>query len=184
MSNALCLNPLVQLKIKIIPPRFPAKKSTKSVSISARLQNSQTPSNQQEQQLNLSVLRFTLGLSLSRWTCVCFSCVLSNLGLCPCFRDTWVWRVLLAQMDRVRVWFASDSQPFRGFRFCNYHSSTACERTLPMRSPSVGIIFDVVLLFFIPLCLSLWFLPSVEDRSSGPFSGSILYFNSISGKIS
>ncbi|KAB1210744.1 hypothetical protein CJ030_MR6G019865 [Morella rubra] len=73
MSNTLCLNPLVQLKIKIIPPQFPAKKSTKSVSISARLQNSQTPSNQQEQQLNLSVLRFTLGIPgfdesyLPRW---------------------------------------------------------------------------------------------------------------------
>jgi hypothetical protein len=59
-TNTLFLNPLIiQLKMKL-PPQFPAKKTTtKSASISARLQNSQTPTNQQ---LNLSVLRFTLGI--------------------------------------------------------------------------------------------------------------------------
>uniref|UniRef100_A0A2N9HPF7 Endonuclease/exonuclease/phosphatase domain-containing protein n=1 Tax=Fagus sylvatica TaxID=28930 RepID=A0A2N9HPF7_FAGSY len=70
-TNTLFLNPLIiQLKMKL-PPQFPAKKTTtKSASISARLQNSQTPTNQQ---LNLSVLRFTLGIPgldesyLPRW---------------------------------------------------------------------------------------------------------------------
>ncbi|KAG2711215.1 hypothetical protein I3760_04G067100 [Carya illinoinensis] len=71
MSNLLYSNPLIQFKMKIIPAQFPAKKSTmKPASISSRLQNSQTPSNQQ---LNLSVLRFTLGIPgldesyLPRW---------------------------------------------------------------------------------------------------------------------
>jgi hypothetical protein len=59
MSKALSFNPLIPLKMHVIHPQFPAKKTTtKPFSISARLQN------QQQQQLNLSVLRFTLGISL------------------------------------------------------------------------------------------------------------------------
>ncbi|KAG6716815.1 hypothetical protein I3842_04G067600 [Carya illinoinensis] len=71
MSYLLCSNPLIQFKMKIITAQFPAKKSTvKPASVSSRLQNSQTPSNQQ---LNLSILRFTLGIPgldetyLPRW---------------------------------------------------------------------------------------------------------------------
>ncbi|XP_062153578.1 protein COFACTOR ASSEMBLY OF COMPLEX C SUBUNIT B CCB2, chloroplastic isoform X2 [Alnus glutinosa] len=69
MSKTLSFNPLIPLKMQVIPPQFPAKKTrTKSLSISARLQNQQ-----QQQQLNLSVLRFTLGIPgldesyLPRW---------------------------------------------------------------------------------------------------------------------
>ncbi|XP_059452101.1 protein COFACTOR ASSEMBLY OF COMPLEX C SUBUNIT B CCB2, chloroplastic isoform X2 [Corylus avellana] len=67
MSKALSFNPLIPLKMHVIHPQFPAKKTTaKPFSISARLQN-------QQQQLNLSVLRFTLGIPgldesyLPRW---------------------------------------------------------------------------------------------------------------------
>ncbi|KAJ0042213.1 hypothetical protein Pint_17387 [Pistacia integerrima] len=64
--SILLSNPLIQLKI---PTKYRAKTSIKSSSISARLDNSQQP----EQQLNLSVLRFTFGIPgfdesyLPRW---------------------------------------------------------------------------------------------------------------------
>lgn len=183
MSITLSFNPIIRLKMQVIPPQFPAKKTTtKSFSISARLQN------QQQQQLNLSVLRFTLGISL----CILLSMIIDwcmymvydlscavYVGLLG-FRDTWVGRVLLAQMDWLRVWFASDSEPFRGFWFCYYHSSSACDSatTLSLRLPFVRI-----------LCGFSWFSHfdfalSVENRSSGPFFGSILHFYSLSWTIS
>ncbi|KAF2315679.1 hypothetical protein GH714_040207 [Hevea brasiliensis] len=67
--SGLSTHPLVQLKIR---PQFRSKFSRKSVTIYARIDNSQT-SQDQQQELNLSVLRFTFGIPgldesyLPRW---------------------------------------------------------------------------------------------------------------------
>ncbi|KAJ7975665.1 protein COFACTOR ASSEMBLY OF COMPLEX C SUBUNIT B CCB2, chloroplastic [Quillaja saponaria] len=69
MSSVLSFNPFLPLKI---PSQFRAKTRTRKLSISSRFENSQRPTDQQ-QQLNLSVLRFTLGIPgldesyLPRW---------------------------------------------------------------------------------------------------------------------
>ncbi|XP_021691372.2 protein COFACTOR ASSEMBLY OF COMPLEX C SUBUNIT B CCB2, chloroplastic isoform X2 [Hevea brasiliensis] len=67
--SGLSTHPLIQLKIR---PQFRSKFSRKSVTIYARIDNSQT-SQDQQQELNLSVLRFTFGIPgldesyLPRW---------------------------------------------------------------------------------------------------------------------
>ncbi|KAK9293339.1 hypothetical protein L1049_021331 [Liquidambar formosana] len=69
--SSLFYNPLISAKT---PPLFGANTTRKSPTISARLNNSQrTAASDQQQQLNLSVLRFTLGIRgldesyLPRW---------------------------------------------------------------------------------------------------------------------
>lgn len=62
-STILSTNPLIRLTST---PRFRAKSRWKSAAISARLDDSKNSANQQ---LNLSVLRFTLGISLSPSLC-------------------------------------------------------------------------------------------------------------------
>lgn len=177
MSKALSFNPLIPLKMHVIHPQFPAKKTTtKPFSISARLQN------HQQQQLNLSVLRFTLGISLCIYFLIYDWCIyiVSNLSFAVSvgllgFRDTWVGRVLLTQMDWLRVWFASGSEPFRGFGFCYCHSSSACEQTLSLRFPFARILCWVCPDFII---LILRFLQRTEvlGLSLAAFSILIPYF--------
>lgn len=57
--------------------QFRAKSNTKAPAFSARLDDSKNSANQQ---LNLSVLRFTLGISLSLWKLV-LSKGIDNLGI-------------------------------------------------------------------------------------------------------
>ena len=91
------------------------------------------------------------------------------------FRDTWFGWVLFTEMDRVRFWFASDCKPFRGFGSCYYHSITARES----QSRTKPFCFISCCVFSINI-----FLVCIENRSSGPFIGSILNCNSLSWKIS
>ncbi|XP_020540739.1 protein COFACTOR ASSEMBLY OF COMPLEX C SUBUNIT B CCB2, chloroplastic isoform X2 [Jatropha curcas] len=67
--SGLSIHPLIQLNIR---PKFRAKVTRKSLVIASRIDNSQTRENQQ-QELNLSILRFTFGIPgldesyLPRW---------------------------------------------------------------------------------------------------------------------
>lgn len=125
-AGTLSSNPLIQLKSS---PKFRAKKrTTKFSAVSARLDNSKA--NSTDPQLNLSVLRFTLGNSI--YLSLYFSITLWDvyrwwvywtIGWC---RNSWAGRVLLTQMDRIRVWFAFAREPFCWF--CFTYASSACKQ--------------------------------------------------------
>ena len=112
-ATPLSLIQLVQLK---------ASTKKRRATLSPRLDNSK--SNSTDPPLNLSVLRFTLGnsltLSLLRYTCVKID---RFIGWC---RNTWPGRVLLTQMDRLRVRFIFGLEPFCWF--CFTYSTAACKK--------------------------------------------------------
>lgn len=90
----------------------------KEFQLSAQADDSQSNSDpQQQQQLNLSVLRFTFGFYHSHLLSISLSddCWGSNLIMGFLTRDTWTGRILLAQMDRIRVRVPHCFEPFCGF---------------------------------------------------------------------
>lgn len=108
--SLLLSNPLIQLKV---PTRPRAKTTKNSFSISARLDNSQP----REQELNLSVLRFTFGSYSLSYAYTIFVFKFQNrMPLFGC-RDTWIRRVVSTEMDRLRLRFASCIEPLCFFQF-------------------------------------------------------------------
>lgn len=142
-GSILSPNPLIRLTST---PRFRAKTRPKAPAVSARLDDSKNSANQQ---LNLSVLRFTLGISLSLSLSRHFLMQLENLGLWEAvktlcvtfrcnlgFRDSWIGRVLLTQMDRLWIWFTSSPEPLFWFEFsCSHHPSAVSKHTQFWETP-------------------------------------------------
>lgn len=149
--SSICFKPCVPSKVL-----YPRTSSTKfTTMVRASLQDPQPPNTSQQQQLNLSVLRFTLGLSLSlyahTWCKGAFVTLFSHWYLgCFCFRDTWVWWILLAQMDWLWLWFAFALKSLSWFWLSHCYTSTACKRRFLRK------ILNVIFLFFIQLNLFIF----------------------------
>lgn len=153
-TNTTCFKPWIPRNSKVLlcPKTCSRKPTTATTTVRASLQDSQPPNtSQQQQQLNLSVLRFTLGhpthpslvlFSIHIHTCHTHTCALVSLLLfihwlvwfffffVYCFRDTWVGWVLLAQMDWLWLCFASALKSLPWFWFCHCYTSPACKKLI------------------------------------------------------
>jgi len=104
-----------------------------------------------QQQVNLSVLRFTFGgliflwdiFTNTLWALLCFTISLVVLSCLLCLksigirRNTLVGRILLAQMDWLWFRIPYSVEPFCWFKFtCNL--SSACELTSWLDLPFLG----------------------------------------------
>lgn len=120
-------------------------RKSSSLTIYSRLDKSTESTNAQQQQLNLSVLRFTLGssknpLSVSRFQSVytrlmyTYLCLkfLRVLAVLP--RNTWIGRILFAEIYWLRIWFSFGIEPPSRFRLIRHYRSTARESTILFNS--------------------------------------------------
>ena len=95
----------------VLQPR--SQTAARSTRIFARTESDSPRSDQQ--QLNLSVLRFTFGnLFLLFFLQLKFTSFLIEI-LNPFCRDSWARRILSTEVDRVRVRIAYSSQPLLSF---------------------------------------------------------------------
>lgn len=122
-GSALFLNPLIPLTSRA-KHNYRSKSSISRQSPPARIRCSQ---NQNEQQLNLSVLRFTLGImSFSFPFLVFYEMSLKKPTIFLFFlRNTWIGRILLAQIHWICIWSAFSIEPFSGLGFFLHYSSSA-----------------------------------------------------------
>lgn len=113
-------------------------------------------------------------LGWSEFMCVMFRC---NMG----FRDSWIGRILLTQMDWLRIWFTSAIESLCWFEFsCFHHPSTVGKHT---QLSGNAFVFRFSLEFHYFCCL-MWFLLFIENRGFRHFLGSIFYCTSLLGKVS
>lgn len=116
--SMLLTDPLFQFKIQI---KSCAKTKIKSISISARLNYSQQP----EQRLSLSVLRFTFGNSHQMYCLHTFFSIyiFKAWTLLFGYRCTWIQRVVSTEMDRLPLRLAPDFESLRILQFIHHSAA-------------------------------------------------------------
>lgn len=147
-SLAPLVFPVKRYGISIPPSEFRCRKTRKSspMILYSRLDNS---TDTQQQQLNLSVLRFTLGrsktplflslnfnsyfslyISISIYFHVIYAhylCVKLCARVHVLDRNTWIGRIVFASVHRLRIWFSFGIESLSRFRFIRHHRCTARE---------------------------------------------------------